>query len=158
MNECNLSCKIEQNGRIIGLNRAKKKKILSEVCMIKKQHVIVLFTWWKKVYFKKDWFTRHQICSQDLLVEKWCKLVEHKKSGLIFEDYSVFHKTIFRGCPIIHSLSNGVVWELWIKHVKLRWWVTGLFCLERICFRGLILCDRTWLLFLGVHIRLLTRC
>ena len=36
MNECNLSCKIEQNGRIIGLNRAKKKKILSEVCMIKK--------------------------------------------------------------------------------------------------------------------------
>ena len=27
-----------------------------------------------------------------------------------------------------------------------------------ICFPGLIYCDRTWLLFLGVQIRLLTRC
>ena len=27
-----------------------------------------------------------------------------------------------------------------------------------ICFRGLIYCDRTWLLFLDVQIRLLTRC
>ena len=27
-----------------------------------------------------------------------------------------------------------------------------------ICFPRLIYCDRTWLLFLGVHIRLLTRC
>ena len=27
-----------------------------------------------------------------------------------------------------------------------------------ICFPRLIHCDRTWLLFLGVHIRLLTRC
>ena len=34
-----------------------------------------------------------------------CKLVPT-------EDYRVFHKIIFRGCPIIHSLSNGVVGEL----------------------------------------------
>ena len=27
------------------------------------------------------------------------------------EDYRVFHKIIFRGCPIIHSFSNGVVGE-----------------------------------------------
>ena len=44
-------------------------------------------------------------------------------------------------------------WRNWIKSIKLRWWATGLFCLERICFPGLILCDRTWLLFLGVHIK-----
>ena len=74
------------------------------------------------------------------------------------EDYRVFHKIIFRGCPIIHSLSNGVVRELPINNIKLRWWVTGLFCLGRICFSCLIYCDRTWLLFLGVHIRLLTGC
>ena len=33
LNECNLSCKIVKNCRIMVLNRA--KKILSEVCMIK---------------------------------------------------------------------------------------------------------------------------
>ena len=47
-------------------------------------------------------------------------------------------------------------WRNWIKSIKLRWWATGLFCLERICFPGLIYCDQTWLLFLGVHIRPLT--
>ena len=36
LNECKLSCKIVKNCRIIGLNRAKKEQILSEVCMIKK--------------------------------------------------------------------------------------------------------------------------
>ena len=37
----------------------------------KKQHVIVLFTSdvMKKSTFKR-WFTRHQICRQDLLVKK----------------------------------------------------------------------------------------
>ena len=75
----------------------------------------------------KGWFTCHQICRQDLL---YSKLVEHRNSVLIFyfglpfrqrnetcklaatEDYRVFHKIIFRGgCPVIHSLSNGVVGE-----------------------------------------------
>ena len=37
LNECNLSCKIVKNCRIIGLNRAKKNKMLSKVCMIKKR-------------------------------------------------------------------------------------------------------------------------
>ena len=91
------------------------------------------------------------------------------------EDYRVFHKIIFRGCSIIHSLSNGVVGELsinlinlrWlvvgcsiihslsngvvgelsINLIKLRWLATGLLCLERTCFSGLIYSDRTWLLF-----------
>ena len=73
-------------------------------------------------------FTRHQIRRQDLLVKK---LVEHKKSRLIFILASlldrgmqrvnwlpprtivahVFLKIIFRGCPIIHSLSNGAMLE-----------------------------------------------
>ena len=33
-----------------------------------------------------------------------CKLAATK-------DCRVFHKVIFRGCPIIHSLSNGVFGE-----------------------------------------------
>ena len=31
------------------------------------------------------------------------------------EDYRVFHKIIFLGCPIIHCLSNGVVGETELK-------------------------------------------
>ena len=42
-NESNLSCKIVKNCRIISLNRAKKNQILSEVCIIKKERLIVLF-------------------------------------------------------------------------------------------------------------------
>ena len=73
------------------------------------------------------------------------------------EDYRVFHKMIFRGCAIIHSLSSELVEETMINLLKLRWWATRLFCLGRICVPGLIYCDRTWLIFLGVHIRLLIR-
>ena len=52
------------------LNRVKKEKILFEVCMIKKQRLIVLLTSdVKKKEYLKDWFTRHQICRQDLLVK-----------------------------------------------------------------------------------------
>ena len=43
LNECNLSCKIVKYCRITGLNRAKKEQILSEVCMIKKECLIVPF-------------------------------------------------------------------------------------------------------------------
>ena len=49
LNECKLSCKIVKNCSIIGLNRA--EKILSEVCMTKKQRLIVLFT--SDVMYKK---------------------------------------------------------------------------------------------------------
>ena len=37
------------------------------------------------------------------------------------EEYRVFHKIIFRGCPMIHSFSNGVVREtVNLKLIKLR--------------------------------------
>ena len=49
LNECNLSCKIVKNCRLIVLNRA--KKVLSEVCMIKRQCLIVPFTLY--VMYKK---------------------------------------------------------------------------------------------------------
>ena len=60
------------------------------------------------------------------------------------------------------SIVSPTEWleRLWLNNIKWRWcrWVTGLFCLGRICFPGLIYYDRTWVLFLGVQIRLLTRC
>ena len=114
LNECKSSCKIVKNCRIIGLNRGEKNKFCprSVYCLPE--------TWWEKVCLK-GWFRR-----QDLLVTK---LVEHKKFGLIFILASlldrgmqrvnwlpprtivahVFLKIIFRGCPIIHSLSNGAM-------------------------------------------------
>ena len=69
--------------------------------------------------------------SSPRFTSKLNKLVEHKKSGLIFILASlldrgmqrvnwrpsrtivahVFLKIIFRGCPIIHSLSNGAMLE-----------------------------------------------
>ena len=127
--------------------------------MIKKHHLRRD----EKVLQLKGWFTRHQICRQDLLAKQPCRTQKIRpffyfvhpfrqwnatcKLAAI-EDYRVFIKIIFRGCPIIHSLSNGVVGELSINLIKLRWWATGLFRLGRICFSGLIYCD----------IRLLTRC
>ena len=67
------------------------------------------------------------------------KLVEHKKiqPNFIFwppfrqrnatckflaatEDYYVLHKIIFRGCPIIHSLSNAVVGETMNQPYKIK--------------------------------------
>ena len=69
----------------------------------------------------------------------------------------VFLKIIFRGCPIIHlhSLSNGA---LWMPHNMMQQLMQKQYTNRSICFPGLIYCDRTWLLFLGVQIRLLTRC
>ena len=73
MTQCNLSCKIVKNFRIIVLNRA--KKILSELCMIKKKQKTAPHS---PVYLRRDvskvylqgWFTRHQIFHQDLLALK----------------------------------------------------------------------------------------
>ena len=48
LNECNLSCKIVKNCRIIGFDRAKKNKILSKVCEIKKGPHI------STVYLRRD--------------------------------------------------------------------------------------------------------
>ena len=50
-----------ENCRIIGLNRAKKEQILSEVCMKKTAPHSTAY------HCLKGWFTRHQICRQDLL-------------------------------------------------------------------------------------------
>ena len=60
-----------QEIRLQGLNREKNKKNSVRGLYDRKQHVIELFTSdvIKKVYLK-GWFTRHQICRQDLLVEK----------------------------------------------------------------------------------------
>ena len=58
----------------------------------------------------------------------------------------VFLKIIIRGYPIIHS------------HIMMQQLMQIQYTNRSICFPGLIYCDRTWLLFLGVHIRLLTRC
>ena len=128
LNECNLSCKIVKTCRIIGLNRAKKNKYVRGL-YDKKQRLIVLFT---SDVMKKSMFKRLVCTPPDLSPRFTCKvskLIEHKKSGMIFhfglpfrqrngtckfgatKDYRVFHKIIFRGCPIIHSLLNGVVGE-----------------------------------------------
>ena len=96
--------------------------------MIKKECLIVLFASdvMKKVYLK-DWFTRHQIRRQEILVKETCRTQKIPPDffyfGLPFrqrgatcklaasEDYRVFHKIIFRNCPIIYSLSNEFVGE-----------------------------------------------
>ena len=96
--------------------------------MIKKKRLIVLFT--SDVRCVCGLHATRFVAKIYLgLTCKLSKLVEHKKSGLIFyfgfpfrqrngmcklaaaEDYRVFHKIIFRGCPIIHSFSNRVVGE-----------------------------------------------
>ena len=55
LNECDLSCKIVKNCRIIGFDRAKKNQILSKVCKIKKGLILVLFT---RDVTKKSMFKR----------------------------------------------------------------------------------------------------
>ena len=162
LNECNLSCKIVKNCRIIGLNRAKKNEFWPRSVWLKKTAPH------STVYLRRDEkiFKRLVCTPPDLSPRFTCKVTWSNTGDPAWffyfghpfrqrnatcklaatEDHRVFHKIIFRGCPIIRSLSNGVVRGL---SIKLRWWATGLFCLGRICFSGLIYC---------VHIRLLTRC
>ena len=128
LNECNLSYKIVKNCRIIGLNRAKKKKILSEVCMIKKGPHSTAFTW---DVMRKSMFKRLVYTPPDSSPSFTCKvnLSNAKNPAWFFSLASlldrgmqrvnwlpprtivarVFVKIIFRGCPIIHSLSNGAM-------------------------------------------------
>ena len=108
--------------------QGKKEQILSEVCIIKKG-LVVLFTW---DVMRKSMFKRPVYTSFVAKIYLWSKLVEHKKSGLIFYFglsfrqwklqrvnwlpprtivARVFLKIIFRGCRIIHSLSNGAMLE-----------------------------------------------
>ena len=126
---------------------------------------------------KKSIFKRLVYKPPDLSPRFTCKLVEHKNPASFFILASLL---IDRGMQHVNwlpprtmvcfiklylgtvqlSIVSPTEWleRLWINLIKLRWWATGLFCLGRICFPGLIYCDRTWLLFLGVHIRRLTRC
>ena len=170
LKECNLSSKIVKNCRIIGLNRAKKTKFWPRSVWLKKQRLTVLFT--SDVMKNYIWKAGLHATRFVAKIYLQSNLVEQRGSGLVFyfghpfrqrnatcklaatEDHRVFHKIIFRGCPVIRSLSNGVFRGL---SIKLKWRATGLFRLGRICSSGLIYSDRTWLLFFGVHIRLLTR-
>ena len=133
---------------------------------------------YKKVYLK-GWFTRHQICHQDLLVLKvnlsntknlaWflilASLLDRGMQRVNF--WMPWLRTIVWCIKLYFgavqlSIVSPTEWleRLWINLINKRWckWATGLFCLGRICFPGLIYCDRRWLLFLGVHVRLLTWC
>ena len=75
-----MSCKIVNNYRIIGLNRARKNKFCSRFLYDKKgtqarycfPQYLCTKTLIKSTYLK-DWFTHHLICSQDLLVKLTCR-------------------------------------------------------------------------------------
>ena len=108
--------------------RAKKEQILSEVCMIKKKGFVVLFTW---DVLRKSMFKRLVYTPPDSSPSFTCKvnLSNAKNPAWFFSLASlldrgmqrvnwlpprtivarVFVKIIFRGCPIIHSLSNGAM-------------------------------------------------
>ena len=65
----------------------------------------------------------------------------------------VFLKIIFRGCPCNYPSQT--------EQCRRDWWMPHYDATANantIHFPGLIYCDRTWLLFLGVQIRLLTQC
>ena len=103
----------------------KKERILSQVCMIKKQRLRVLLTSdvMKRVYLKA-WFTRHQICRQDLLVKYTCQTQKIRPDffyfGLPFtqrkatcklaatEDYRMFIKLHFGAVQL--SIVSPTEW------------------------------------------------
>ena len=120
---------VVQNCEKLQNYRAKKEQILSEVCMIKKG-LIVLFTWdvSRKSMFKSLVYTQpdsspRYTCKVKLsntknpvwffilasLLDKGMQRVNWLPLRIIVA--RVFVKIIFRGCPIIHSLSNGAMLE-----------------------------------------------
>ena len=128
----NCLAKIVKNCRIIGLNRARKEQILSEVCMIKKG-LIVLFTWdvlrkskFKRLVYTPPGSSPRFTCKLNLpntknpawffilasLLDRGVQRVNWLPPRTIVA--RVFLKIIFRGCPIIHSLSlTGQCWRNW---------------------------------------------
>ena len=80
------------------------------------------------------------------------------KNSLLHHSFIV----LYFGAVQLSIVSQTELLErLWIKLIKLRCSGGRLKYNTRIglfVFSGLIYCDRTWLLFLGVQIRLLTRC
>ena len=136
LKECNLSSKIVKNCRIIGLNRAKKTKFWPRSVWLKNsasQYCLPQTSW--KIIFERLVYT-----PPDLSPRFTCKVTW---SFLIF----------YFGHPLqsVNWLPPRTIVcfikELSINLIKLRWLATGLFCLGRICFSGLIYSDRTWLLF-----------
>ena len=129
LNERNLSCKIVKNCRIIGLNR-EREQILSEVCMMKKGFIVLLTCWdvMRKsmfkglVYMPPDSSPRFT-CKVNLSNTKnpaWFFILASRLDrGMQHVNWlpprtlvaRVFLKIIFRGCPIINSLSNGAMLE-----------------------------------------------
>ena len=121
--ECKLSCKIVKNCRIIG---QKKNKFCPR--SDKEKDLIVLFTW---DVLRKSMFKRLVYRPPDPSPRFTCKLnLSNTKNPTWFFILAslldrgmqrvnwlpprtivarVFLKTIFRGCPIIHSLSNGAL-------------------------------------------------
>ena len=115
-----------ENCRIIGLNRAKKNKILSQVCMIKRGPHSTAFTW---DVIRKSMFQRLVYTPPDSPPRFTCKVnLSNTKNPVWFFILAslldrgiqrvnwlpprtiaarVFLKIIFRGYPIIHGLSNG---------------------------------------------------
>ena len=167
-NECNLCCKIVKNCRIISLNGEKRTNSARGLYDDKTRppHTTVLIRCDEKVYFLRLVYTPPDLspsrftCKVNLSNTKnvvWffrrrnttCKLAAT-------EDIIMCFIKLYFGTVQLSIVSRTEWFEkLCINLIKLRWWATGLFCLERICFPGLIHCDRTWVLFLGVHIRLL---
>ena len=144
----------------------------------KKQRLIALFTSNVMYIYLKAWFTRHQICHQDLLVLKvnlsntklpawFLILASLLDRGMQRVNFWLPLRTIFCWIKVYFGavqLSIVSPTEC-LERLQINLINTGgvggrlgLFCLGRICFPGLIYSDRRWLLFLGVHVRLLTWC
>ena len=118
-----LSCKIVKTCRILGLNRAKKKKILSKVCMIKKKketapHSIVYLRRDEKNMFKRLVYTPPDLsprftCKVNLSNTKnpawffiFASLLDRRMERVNWLPPRTIVCFIFRGCPIIHGLSK----------------------------------------------------
>ena len=131
--------------------RAKKEQILSEVCMIKKGLHIVLFTWdvLRKSMFKRLVYTPPDSSPRFTCIK--LNLSNTKNPAWFFILASlldrgmqrvnwlpprtivarVFLKIIFRGCPIIHSFSNGA---LWMPHNMMQQLMQIQYTNRSICF------------------------
>ena len=110
--------------------QGKKEQILSEVCMTIKKGLRVLFTWevMRKSMFKRLVYTPADSSPRFTiklnfsntknpawffisasLLDRGMQRVHWQPPRTIVA--RVFLKSIFRGCPIIHSLSNGAMLE-----------------------------------------------
>ena len=133
MNECNLSCKIEKNCRIIGLNKAKKNKFCPRSV---KKGLIVPFTWdvMRKSMFKRLVYTPpdsspRYTCKVKLSNTKYpvwffilASLLDRGKQRVNWRPpraivARVFLKIIFRGCQLSIVSQTEQCWrDWWMPH------------------------------------------